>query len=98
MDKEKLQNILKDHELWIKSEGEEGKKANLSGANLRRAYLVGADLRRADLRRADLEKANLEKANLAGADLGWAYLSNVLHNDKTVWPTGFNIEEVLKNG
>ena len=39
MDKEELQNILKDHELWLESEGEEGEKANFSGANLSEASI-----------------------------------------------------------
>jgi uncharacterized protein YjbI with pentapeptide repeats len=85
MEKEKLQNILKDHELWIESEGEEAKTpdlrwANLSGINLERANLRGANLLGAYLEDANLSAVNLEKANLL----------NALYNDKTVWPAGFN--------
>ena len=74
MNKEKLQAILEKHKLWLNSSGEEGKSANLWGADLAGADLEGADLRGADLRGADLQGADLQKADLAGADLGGAYL------------------------
>ena len=50
---EKLNEILKLHQQWLKDETD-GKCADLRGANLR-----GANLRGADLRGADLSKANL---------------------------------------
>ena len=51
-----LQQILKDHKLWLDSDGGEGSFADLSRADLR-----GADLRGADLRHADLSDASLEE-------------------------------------
>ena len=70
--KEELKTILEQHKLWLDSDGEKDKCANLSGADLyhadlRRAYLTGADLTGADLRRAYLIGANLTGANLTGA-------------------------------
>ena len=79
IDRETLSTILKEHQLWIDSNGENGERADLSnknltgadltGANLRRADLKGADLKGADLRGADLRGANLFRANLIGANL-----------------------------
>ncbi len=40
--KKKIDLVLRDHYLWINSEG--GKRANLQRANLRRANLEGANL------------------------------------------------------
>ena len=36
--------ILKNHQLWIKSEGKKGKRADLSGADLSRTNLKGLNL------------------------------------------------------
>ena len=81
--REELNEILKEHELWLKEEGE-GKRADLSytklsgmdlrGINLKRAIfthavLVYADLKYANLRYADLSYADLELAILIDANL-----------------------------
>jgi uncharacterized protein YjbI with pentapeptide repeats len=64
MDTEKLNEILRLHQMWFNDEPE-GK----------RAYFYRADLRGADLRGEDLTRANLSGANLCGADLSYAILS-----------------------
>ena len=84
-----LDEILKQHYVWFKSDGSKGHRAVLSytdlwGANLRNADLwnanlygadlCGADLQSADLRGADLEEADLQGADLSGADLWRANL------------------------
>jgi hypothetical protein len=69
MTKEELQKILDDHKLWIESDGVEGERADLIGANLRGANLYGANLIDADLRGADLRGSDLIDADLRGADL-----------------------------
>lgn len=66
--KEKLDEILEEHEKWLSENGGE-RPADLRDANLRRADLRRADLWRADLRYADLRGANLRGTNLWGADL-----------------------------
>jgi uncharacterized protein YjbI with pentapeptide repeats len=73
-----LENILKEHKIWISLEG--GKRANLSDADLsdadlRHANLRHANLSGADLICADLRHANLRDVNLSGADLRYANLS-----------------------
>ena len=79
IDQETLSAILKEHQLWLDSNGGNGKKADLSnknliGADLREAYLRGANLIGANLRSAYLIGANLIEANLIGADLEGANL------------------------
>ena len=79
IDQETLSVILKEHQLWLDSNGENGERADLSnkiligadleGANLIRANLIGANLIGANLIRANLIGANLIIANLIGANL-----------------------------
>ena len=74
MEPSKIKAILKDHKLWLQSDGKQGKRANLEGANLQGACLDSADLWGADLWRADLAGANLQGACLGSADLQGANL------------------------
>ena len=74
MKQSELKAILKDHKLWIQSDGKQGKRASLQGANLAGVNLTEADLTEANLRGADLQNANLQNANLRGANLRGAYL------------------------
>ena len=76
IDQETLSVILKEHQLWLKSNGVKGKYANLSNKNLTEANLEGANLANADLGRANLRNADLGGANLGGANLGGANLAN----------------------
>ena len=65
-----LAEILECHALWVHTNGAEGERLSLRGANL-----IGADLSEADLWRASLRKANLVEADLREANLdraaGW---------------------------
>jgi len=65
-------------------------KAVFLEATLKDCVLRGADLSEANLRNADLTGADLRGANLKGADLTGANLTGVKHDDKTVWPDGFD--------
>ena len=69
IDQETLASILEQHQLWIESGGENGKRADLYGKDLIGMKLGRANLRRANLRRAKLYGADLYGANLDGADL-----------------------------
>ena len=73
--KEQLKKILADHKLWVESDYQTGKKADLNGADLRNADLRSADLSGADLTAAHLRYANLRYADLNGADLEGADLT-----------------------
>ncbi len=53
MPDEELQKILEAHRMWVESEGKEGERADLLGANLQKATLTGANLRGANLADAD---------------------------------------------
>jgi uncharacterized protein YjbI with pentapeptide repeats len=80
-----LKKVLKEHRLFMESQGRQGKRADLSGAALRGANLNGADLTRANLSGAyliwayliwtNLTGANLHRADLTGADLSEANLT-----------------------
>lgn len=63
--KENLNDIIKNHELWLSGDG--GERADLCDADL-----CDADLHRADLRWADLRLSNLCGADLRGADIDYA--------------------------
>ena len=81
MEASKLKDILEQHKLWLDTNGVQGERANLGGADLEDADLRRANLRRADLNGADLTgailySANLEGANLEGANLSGAYLTD----------------------
>ena len=82
MTKEKLEEILAKHELWLADEPG-GQRANLRGANLRGANLSGANLRGANLRDADLSGANLRGADLSDADLRGAVLMSSINYMET---------------
>lgn len=80
-----LNEILTAHNLYLRTGGKEGQRADLSGvdltginlrdANLCNAYLCEADLSNADLCEADLRYANLRHTNLSGANLRYTNLS-----------------------
>jgi hypothetical protein len=74
MEQAKLNKILDEHKLWLQTNGEKGKRADLRYADLSSADLSSADLRYADLRYADLRSANLSSADLRYADLSSADL------------------------
>ena len=74
MHEKKISEILELHKQFL-SGGNDGKRANLSGANLGEADLRWADLRGANLGEANLRWANLRWADLRGANLSEADLS-----------------------
>lgn len=49
MNKDVLGKILNNHKLWLKTNEEEGERADLQRADLQRADLQGADLQGVDL-------------------------------------------------
>ena len=78
MEKERLNEVLEQHALWLKTRLDseiKGARADLTDANLTYADLRDADLSGADLRGADLRDADLRGADLSGADLSGADLS-----------------------
>ena len=71
IDQETLSIILKEHQLWLESNGGNGKQADLSNKNL-----IGADLEGADLEGANLRGANLIGADLEGTNLNTQFLGS----------------------
>ena len=74
INREELNKILKEHELWL--EGEGGKRADLSNTDLSNIDLSNANLKYADLNNANLKDADLKDSNLTCTDLSNADLSN----------------------
>jgi uncharacterized protein YjbI with pentapeptide repeats len=82
--------ILKEHKNWISTNEEEGKRADLSGADLHEADLREADLYRVDLSDADLIGADLSDANLSGAKLIYANLIGATLSDANLSDANLN--------
>ena len=55
MNKAELNKILDNHKLWLQTNGEQGERANLHGANLEVANLKWANLKEANLKWANLD-------------------------------------------
>ena len=101
-----LNKTLERHQLWIETNGVQGERADLRGANLhgadlRDANLHGADLRDANLRDANLEGAHLRdaffyRANLTGVDLTGANLTDAILTGANL--TGANLEGAFLKG
>ena len=62
-----LPEILKQHQLWLSSDGKEGKRAVLDGADFGDADLTDANFQRAELRRANFGTSVLRRTNLREA-------------------------------
>jgi len=71
---EAIADRLKQHELWVGSEGKAGRRLNLSGCNLQGVDLSGRLLAAAKLDHTILAGANLKNVNLAAAVLTGANL------------------------
>jgi hypothetical protein len=76
MEASKLEEILKQHKIWLDSDATNGIRANLWGENLYLKDLRGANLIDANLQDANLSHANLQGASLQGANLRGAFLRN----------------------
>lgn len=83
MDKNELQEILEQHQLWLNNNG--GERADLRGVDL-----YGADLREANLRGAYLHSARLGGADLSFANLNYATLCNADLHNVNLWGASLN--------
>ena len=86
IDREALLSILHNHHLWIRTDGQSGEQADLSGAVLTGMNLIRADLRRANLRGVNLRGADLRGSDLSGSDLSGSDLSgaDLTHANLTI--------------
>ena len=87
MKQSKLNYILDQHKLWLESNGNKGKKANLAYVNLTNANLSGTNLTGADLYCANLSYADLTNAYLSGTNLTEANLTDSILNSKWMYKT-----------
>lgn len=67
----------------------------LPAANLEGASLEGANLSGAKMRGANLSGANMRSVILSGAEIEGANLSRIAYDETTVWPQGFEVEELM---
>ena len=80
MKQSELKRVLNQHKLWLDSNGDQGKRADLAGADLSRANLIGANLIGANLIGADLTGANLTNADLVGSILNSIWMNRAKVN------------------
>lgn len=75
MDIVKINSMLKEHELWLKSGGSNGRRAILDGENLQQSNLSNVDLSYAILKNVNFTRANLVETKLCNAYLVGSILS-----------------------
>jgi hypothetical protein len=107
---EELKTILEQHKLWLDSDGEKCKRANLTDMdlsymdlsimNLTRADFTNANLSHANLRcanlyRAILRRADLTRADLTDANLTEANLTNTILDEKEQCRNGIVLTEPM---
>ena len=71
-----LADELALHKIWLKSDGRQGSRADLSDGKFVGAALYSMNFERADLRRADFSDADLRNANFRNADLSEAVFAS----------------------
>ncbi|MDR3440074.1 pentapeptide repeat-containing protein [Telmatospirillum sp.] len=64
-----IEAILQAHARWVESGGQDGKRANLEGADLSGRQLAGALLTSSMLRKADLSGCDFSGAEMHGVDM-----------------------------
>ena len=82
-----LKEILDQHQLWLDSDGEQGRRADLRGANLTAARLRGAYLRGAELGPEIRECYCFAHARVSEGQLAWL----CLHPEFGEWVSGLEI-------
>jgi hypothetical protein len=94
LEKDELEKILRNHELWLKSEETQGKQADLSWVDLTGMILRNVNLKRAILRGTRFEGVKeFTDVNLGGANLQGATLPGNFKKFETL----SNVEEASKN-
>ena len=81
LDIDEVHHIQKDHELWLNSKGQEGKKADFSNCSLTsKARFVRVDYEDVSFRSADLCSIIFENMHLTDADFRDANLQGTVFN------------------
>jgi len=89
-DNNNLDDILKNHKLWLDSNGENGKRANLYLADL-----SNKDFNNVDFRKAILHGAKFDNSDLIGADFREAHLSPANTDTKAEIKTSFKFTKSI---
>ena len=80
---QELKDILTQHELWAATDGQQGKKADLSGTNLTDQSFINVDLRGAIFIDAYLGRASFFRCDVRGIDFTRAYLRTAYGVDQS---------------
>ena len=91
---QELNEILKQHKLWLESDFVKGERAYLTDADLSNADLSNADLTNANLRGSYLRGADLTNANLSNADLSDAGLRGADLTNANLYKTIFSFSQI----
>ena len=65
---DRLNKFLFDHNIWVKTKGKKGKRANFSGYVIENVDLSGKNLEFASFYGSDITNVNLSNANLFSVD------------------------------
>ena len=76
LSREIIDNILRKHEVWLKTRRKDGEKADFTGANLSKVNFSGKNISGADFNRAILSNANFSKSELVACDFSSAQLDS----------------------
>jgi uncharacterized protein YjbI with pentapeptide repeats len=72
---EKLSNIIKEHALWLKTNGEQGKQADLSYQTLKFIDFSDCQLNKANFQFANIDHCVFNHAKLVSANFNWATIA-----------------------
>ncbi len=75
MKPEKLNDVIKKHEIWLKSDGRKGVQANFEGMDLQQALFDGKTLDNAIFKGTNLTRAKFVNCSLQGVDFSDSDLS-----------------------
>lgn len=94
MRNDELMELVREHETWLKTDGEAGDRLVLQNEDLTGSNLENRNLRFSILQGSDLSESNLNGTNLAGADLRKAVMVKCQLN-KTSFAGSFMCEAIL---
>lgn len=90
IDGEKLSHILKEHALWLKTNGEKGKRADLSHQTLKFIDFSDCQLNKADFQFAIIDHCVFNHAKLVNADFNWATIDATDFMYANIYSAKFN--------
>lgn len=77
MTQQEFEAVLRDHELWMRTDGQEGRRGNFRDVDLRQCSLAGVSIIGASLRGSCMQGMNLSRTVLQEVDLADAILTGI---------------------